>query len=307
MRRSLVELRATGQPIGLVPLAQRLLAVSTPLAPELARRVVGMALGRPAETLPERFEPADLRLDGEYAVAELAIDRADWVVVDLETTGLAATGASILEIGAVRVSNLEIVDRFETLVRPPGKIPRAIVALTGIHDEMVAEAPTTRSALRSFRNWLEITPCAPFVAHNASFDHGFVKLGFETVGLAEYRGPVLCTRKLGRRLLPELGRYSLDALCAHLGISNASRHRALGDADATATALIDLLRIALAAPEFHTVGDLIDLNARPPARRKRKPRQRGRKSASKSVAKRVAKSEAKPVASAPRSRDPHRR
>jgi len=268
MRRSLVELRATGEPIGLVPLAQKLLAVSTPVAPELARRVVGMALGRPPASLPERLQPTDLRFDGGFDVAEIPIEAADWVVVDLETTGLAATGASILEIGAVRVSRLQIVDRFETLVRPPGRIPPAIVALTGIHDAMVAEAPTTRSALRAFRNWLEITPTAPFVAHNAGFDHGFVKLGLESCQLPAYPGPVLCTRKLGRRLIPELERYNLDALCAHFGISNRSRHRALGDADATAIALVDMLRIALAGSEIRTVGDLIDLNDRPPRRRK---------------------------------------
>ncbi len=276
MRRSLVELRATGQPIGLVPLAQHLLAVSTPLAPELARRVVAMALGRPAASLPDRLHPRDLRLDGEFDVAEIPIEMADWVVVDLETTGLAATGASILEIGAVRISALQIVDRFETLVRPPGTIPRAIVALTGICDAMVAEAPTTRSALRAFRNWLEITPMAPFVAHNAGFDHGFVKLGLEACQLAAYPGPVVCTRKLGRRLVPELGRYSLDALCAHFGISNRSRHRALGDADATAIALIDMLRMALAGPEIRTVGELIDLNDRPPLKRKRESKRPAR-------------------------------
>jgi DNA polymerase III epsilon subunit family exonuclease len=276
MRRSLVELRAAGEPIGLVPLAQRLLAVTTPVAPEFARRVVGMALGRPAASLPDRFLPHDLRFDAEFDVAEIPIELADWVVVDLETTGLAATGASILEIGAVRISNLEVVDRFETLVRPPGKIPRAIVALTGIGDAMVAEAPTTRSALRAFRNWLEITPTAPFIAHNAGFDHGFVKLGLEACQLPAYRGPVLCTRKLGRRLVPELGRYSLDALCAHFGISNQSRHRALGDADATAIALVDMLRMALAGSEIRTVGDLIDLNDRPPLPRKSKRGARNR-------------------------------
>lgn len=277
MRRSLVELRETGEPIELVPLAQRLLAVSSPLAPELARRVVGMALGRPAASLPDRFGPRDLRLDGEFDVADIPIEAADWVVVDLETTGLAATGASILEIGAVRISGLRIVDRYETLVRPPGKIPRSIIALTGIHDAMVAEAPTTRSALRAFRNWLEVTPAAPFVAHNAGFDHGFVSHGLEACQLEAYMGPVLCTRKLGRRLVPELGRYSLDALCAHFGISNRSRHRALGDADATAIALIDMLRMALADPEIRTVGDLIDLNGRPPRPRKRKSRRAARK------------------------------
>ena len=179
--------------------------------------------------------------------------------------------ASILEIGAVRVSRLAIVERFETLVRPPGegRVPRAIVALTGIHDAMVAEAPTERRALRAFRKWLDRTPTAPFVAHNASFDHGFVSRALDALELPAYRGPVLCTRKLGRRLLPDLGRYNLDQLCAHFGISNRSRHRALGDADATALALVDLLPIATARFELSTVGELIDFESRPPRPRRR--------------------------------------
>lgn len=272
MRRSLTELRASGESIGLIPLAQRLLAVSSPVDPVLARCVVAMALGRPPASLPEHLSPQELRFDGEYAVSATTLERADFVVVDLETTGLAATGASILEIGAVRVSSLRIADRFETLVRPPGRIPRSITALTGIHDEMVAEAPTTRSALRAFRKWLDSTPTAPFVAHNAGFDHGFVTRGLEVWGLPEYAGPVLCTRKLARRLVPDLGRYGLDAVSAHFGISNRARHRALGDADATALALIDLLELARVRLELRTLGELIDLERRPPAKRKRRRR-----------------------------------
>jgi len=272
MRRSLNQLREADEPLGLVELAQCLLAVEAPIDPALARRVVALALDRSPGSLPERVDARDLRPDAERELAEQPVKSADFIVVDLETTGLSAAGAAILEIGAVRVSRLRVAERFETLVRPPGKVPRAIAALTGIHDAMVAEAPTRNRALRMFRHWLDRTPAAPFVAHNASFDHGFVTRALDQCALPPYLGPVLCTRKLARRLIPELGRYNLDHLCAHLGISNRARHRALGDADATANALIDLLHLALTRFELKTVGDLIDLHRRPPGKRKRRRR-----------------------------------
>ena len=269
MRRSLNRFRDSGKSVGLVELAQQLLAVESAIDPALARRIVGFALDREPRSLPDRLRPGDLRPGAEFEVAGRSLAAAEFVVVDLETTGLDVDGASILEIGAVRISRLRILDRFETLVRPPGRLPRAIVALTGIRDAMVAEAPTCGRALRSFARWLDRTPTAPFVAHNASFDHRFVTRAFELCGLPPYGGAVLCTRKLARRLVPELGRYDLDHVCAHFGVSNRERHRALGDAEATARALIDLLEIAQSQFEMRNLGELIDLQRRPPAKRKR--------------------------------------
>jgi len=272
MQRSLNRFRDSGKPVDLVELAQQLLAVETAIDPALARRIVGLALNREPHSLPDQLRPGDFRSGDEIEVADRKIASADFVVVDLETTGLDVNGAAILEIGAIRLSQLRIVDRFETLLRPPGKLPRAIVALTGIHDAMVAEAPTQKRALRSFARWLDRTPTAPFVAHNASFDHRFVSRALDLCGLPPYRGAVLCTRKLARRLIPELGRYNLDQLCAHFGIANRARHRALGDAEATARALLDLLEIAQSRFEIGNLGELIDFQRRPPA--KRKPRRR---------------------------------
>jgi len=271
MQRSLDRFRAGGEPVDLVEIARELLAVDRAIDPALARRVVGLALDRAPQSLPDRLSPADLRPAGEFEVAEQRIEAADFVVVDLETTGLDVEGASILEIGAVRISQLRVVDRFETLLRPPGRVPRAIVALTGICDAMVAEAPTPKRALRSFARWLDRTPTAPFVAHNASFDHRFTSRALDLCGLPPYRGPVLCPRKLARRLVPELGRYNLDHLCAHFGVSNRARHRALGDAEATARALLDLFQIAQIRFDLHHVGELIDLQRRSPAKARSRP------------------------------------
>jgi DNA polymerase-3 subunit epsilon len=192
------------------------------------------------------------------------------VVVDLETTGLSTSRAAVLEIGAVRVSRLRLLDSFETLVRPTRSIPPGITALTGIDGRLVARAPGLAEAMGRFRAWLDRAPGAPFVAHNARFDESFVRRDFAVLGLAGLATPVLCTRLLARRLLPELRRYGLDSLSARFGIENPARHRALGDALATARALVEMLRLAPARAGVATLGELLALAA-PRPRRPRRP------------------------------------
>jgi DNA polymerase-3 subunit epsilon len=255
-------------------LAERLLALDAPSSPEVAKRLVGAALGWSPETLPDRLEPEHLRPGAESAAAGIAIEAAEFVVVDLETTGLAVDQCSILEIGAVRIARLEIIERFDTLLRPPGPIPRAITSLTGIDEATVAEAPTLRAGVRTFRSWLERTPSASFVAHNASFDSRFVARAFSDHGLAPYATPVFCTQRIARRVVPQLGRYNLDHLCAHFGLSNHARHRAAGDAEVTARALLDLLDLARSERQVATLGDLLDLQEAPTGRRRRSRGQR---------------------------------
>ena len=203
-------------------------------------------------------------------VHSVALEAARFHVVDLETTGVSAERCAILEIGAVRVARLGCGETFSTLVRPPESVPPRIEALTGIGDADVADAPPAAHALPAFRRWLAEAPEAPFVAHNASFDSRFTARGLEDAGLPPLEVPVLCTRKLARRLLPGLGRYDLDHLCAHFRIPNGARHRALGDAKATARALVELLRIALEGGAARTLGELLDLQDRAPARRRRR-------------------------------------
>jgi DNA polymerase-3 subunit epsilon len=270
VRDSLGRIRARGEPVDLTDLARRLLQLAEPPPLAVARRLVGGALGCDPDGLPARVDPALLRAPEEAAVAGRALATATFAVVDLETTGFAAAGASILEIGAVRVTGLEPRDGFASLVRPPGPVPSRIVALTGIDDARVADAPRAPVVLRRFRRWLERTDPVAFVAHNASFDAAFVERGFSDCGIPAFRAPVLCTRKLARRVWPELGRYSLDHLCAHLGIANAARHRASGDAAATARAWVELLVDARETLGVETVGDLLDLQERPPPRRARR-------------------------------------
>jgi len=273
LRRSLARLRERGSSVAVDELARELLAAPAPIAPAVARRVVAAALGRPAESLPDRLDARHVRPPEEVVVTDVALERAEFAVVDLETTGLSPTEASILEIAAVRVTALTVGEAFETLVRPSAPLSRGIADLTGIDDGMVADAPLPSDALGAFRRWFDRAGRIPFVAHNARFDAGFVARGFEMHGLTPLEVPVLCTQKLARRLLPEVGRYNLDSVCAHFGIRNAARHRALGDARATATLLVEMLVRAGEREGIATVGELLDFQSRPIARRRRRKKQ----------------------------------
>ena len=265
-------MRARGTPVALADLAREILAVEAEIDPRLARRVVAAALGRPPGTLPDQIDARHVRPAPECAVGDAPLAQAHFVVVDLETTGLSPEQASILEIGAVRVARLAAGREFQTLVRPPAPLSRAIADLTGIDDAMVADAPPPKDALRAFHRWFGRGGAAPFVAHNARFDAGFVARALERHGLPPLRVPVLCTQRLARRLLPEVGRFNLDSLCAHCGIGNRARHRALGDARATAALFVELLAIAQEREGVATVGELLDLQTRPTPRRKRRRR-----------------------------------
>ncbi|MHC4411186.1 MAG: 3'-5' exonuclease, partial [Planctomycetota bacterium] len=143
-------MRHNGASIGVDELARKIFALDAPIDRALARRIVATALGRAEASLPDRLEARHVRPAEEAAVTEVRLADAELVVVDLETTGLSPAQSSILEIGAVRVSRLRTAGRFETLIRPPGPLSRAIADLTGIDDAMVADAPPARTAVRAF-------------------------------------------------------------------------------------------------------------------------------------------------------------
>jgi DNA polymerase III epsilon subunit family exonuclease len=274
LRRALARLEAAREAVPLEELAQRLLALTGLPERGLARRLLASALGCPADLLPDAVEVGALPRLAAGAAADVPLEAAGWVVVDLETTGLSAEDCTILEIGAVRVDGLRVVDRFQTLVDPAVAIPARISALTGIDRSLVDGAPRLARAIDAFRRWVGEGPATIFVAHNATFDERFVRRALAEHDLPPWPGPVLCTRRLARRLLPDLARYDLDTLSAHFGIGNAARHRALGDAEAAARALLELVALAQADHGLERVGDLIALqHARPPGRRRR-PRPR---------------------------------
>jgi DNA polymerase III epsilon subunit family exonuclease len=195
--------------------------------------------------------------------ATLAVEDADYVVFDLETTGLRPGSARICEIGAVRVAGLELAERFETLVNPRVPLPAAITALTGIEPRALRGAPPVDHAVRSF---LEFAGEAVLVAHNARFDLAFLDREVERLTGRRVAAPVVDTVWLARRLLEgRTRRVGLAALAQFFGTSARPCHRALPDAEATAEALQQLIGLAQERGA-RTVADLVELSA-PRARR----------------------------------------
>ncbi len=170
------------------------------------------------------------------------LDRLSYVVVDVETTGgQAERGDRITEIAAVVVRGGEIVEVFEALVNPQRAIPPFITRLTNISWEMVRDQPTFAELCE---NVVRVMQGHVFVAHNAAFDWRFVCAEVARSSGATLEGRRLCTVRLARKLLPQLPRRSLDWVARHYGVDITARHRAAGDAVATAHVLQGLLRDA---------------------------------------------------------------
>lgn len=177
--------------------------------------------------------------EGREPAAPGALERLSYVVVDVETTGTSPdSGHRITEIAAVVVRNGELAERFESLVNPERPIPRFITQLTNISWEMVKDAPTFGEICAPL---LDLMAGHVFVAHNAGFDWRFVSSEVFRATGRELDGRRLCTVRLSRKLLPQLRRRSLDWVTAHYGVEIAARHRAMGDAEATAKVLLRLL------------------------------------------------------------------
>jgi len=171
-----------------------------------------------------------------------ALGRLSYVVVDVETTGGRAEGGDrVTEIAAVLVEGGEVREVYETLVNPQRPIPRWITSLTNISWEMVKDAPSFREVCDEVTARLR---GRVFVAHNAAFDWRFVTAEVARATGEQLDGPRLCTVRLARRLLPQLPRRSLDNVARHYGVEIEARHRAAGDALATAHVLLALLRDA---------------------------------------------------------------
>ena len=146
--------------------------------------------------------------------------------IDLETTGGNPALERITEIGVVEVDG-DRVSTWNTLVNPERPIPEFIQQLTGIRNEMVADAPTFAQVAEELAERLD---GRLFIAHNARFDYGFVRNEYQRLG-QRFRADVLCTVRLSRRLFPEHPRHNLDSLIARHGLEKGDRHRALADAD----------------------------------------------------------------------------
>jgi len=180
--------------------------------------------------------PADASVGVESPAGLFAVDFA---VVDVETTGTSASDR-VTEIAIASVRGGEIVDVYSQLVNPQRLIPAHISLLTHITWDMVKDQPPFRHIADQVTQRLA---GHVFTAHNAAFDWRFVSEELGRGGL-QLAGPRLCTVRLARLLLPALSRRSLDHVTRYFGIEIAARHRAAGDAEATARALLRLLRLA---------------------------------------------------------------
>ena len=153
-----------------------------------------------------------------------------YAIIDVETTGTAASFGKLTEIAVILHNGEMVTETFTTLIDPECNIPYHITRLTGITNEMVANAPKFYEIAKKI---VELTAGRIFVAHNAMFDYSFVKEEFKRLGY-DFKRKTICTVKLGRKLLPGHRSYSLGNICADLGITITDRHRAIGDALATA-------------------------------------------------------------------------
>ena len=161
----------------------------------------------------------------------------EFVVFDLETTGFSNINDKITEIGAVKIRDFEIADRFSELVNPEKDISYRVQELTGITNEMVKDKPTIEEILPKF---MEFVGDDVLVAHNADFDTGFIMQKCKEQGL-EYKNKKVDTLMLARIMLPNLKRYKLDKVAKEVGVQLLNHHRAVDDAEATANIFIKFL------------------------------------------------------------------
>ena len=162
-----------------------------------------------------------------------------YVVFDLETTGFSAINNRIIEIGAVKVENGAITERFSTFVNPHVPIPFKIEKLTGINDNMVIDAKSIEEILPEF---LEFSKDCVMVAHNADFDMSFIERNCERLGI-EAEFTYLDTVNLSRVLLPNLKNFKLDTVAKALNVSLLNHHRAVDDAGCKAEIFVKLIEM----------------------------------------------------------------
>ena len=212
---------------------------------------------------------AAIRTQSEFG--SRLLDTLSYVVVDVETTGGSPFGGDrITEFCAVTIVGGQIVDVFETLINPQRPIPPTVTRLTRITWDMVRHAPTIRDVASRIAEALR---GHLFVAHNAAFDWRFVTSELSRFAGQQVSGERLCTVKLARAVVPNIRRRSLDSLSYYYGIENHARHRAGGDAVATAKVLLRLLDAARDRG-CATLEDLRLITRRLPGKRRNRHRRR---------------------------------
>jgi DNA polymerase III subunit epsilon len=164
-----------------------------------------------------------------------------FAIIDIETCGgkFSFPNSRVIDICIIIHDGLSVVDQYSTLVNPECYISSFYTQISGITNEMVRTAPTFAQIAKTV---YEMTFDKTFVAHNVNFDYNFIAGEFANLGF-EYKRPKLCTVQMSRRLMPGYKSYSLGKFCAEIGITIHNRHRAEGDAVATAELFDRLLRL----------------------------------------------------------------
>ena len=164
-----------------------------------------------------------------------------FAIVDIETCGgrFNYPNGRIIDICIVIHDGLSVVDKFSTLINPECYISSFYTSISGITNEMVKDAPTFAQVARKI---VEYTEDRTFVAHNVSFDYNFIHGEFTALGY-HFERKKLCTVQMSRKLMPGYKSYSLGKLCDQIGITINNRHRAEGDAIATAALFDRLLKL----------------------------------------------------------------
>ena len=175
-----------------------------------------------------------------------------FAIIDIETCGskYEFKRGRITEICIAVHDGLQVIEKWSTLINPECNISPYFVSLSGITNEMVANAPKFHEVAKKI---IELTEGCIFVAHNVGFDYGFIKDEFNSLGY-KYRRETLCTVRLSRKLLPGKVSYSLGNLCSSLGIEIENRHRAEGDVDATVQLFKLLLELKAMNPLYKNQG-----------------------------------------------------
>lgn len=175
-----------------------------------------------------------------------------FAIIDIETCGskYEFQRGRIIEICVLVHDGLQVTEKFSTLINPECYISPYFIRISNITNEMVADAPKFHEVAKKI---LELTEGRIFIAHNVGFDYNFIKEEFASLGY-KFRRETLCTVKLSRKLLPGKFSYNLGNLCSSLGIENEARHRAEGDAVATAKLFDLLLQVKSQCPQYKNIG-----------------------------------------------------
>lgn len=177
-----------------------------------------------------------------YDAEHIDLENATYVVFDVETTGLSAVYDTVIELAAVKIQNGQKIDEFSSFANPHHKLSATTIDLTGIEDKDVEHAPEVEEVMRNFYEW--IGEGSILVAHNASFDMGFLYTAYKKFGIDENAYPVIDTLELARFLYPEMKSHRLNVLCKKFNIDLTQHHRAIYDCRATGDLLLHLLKDA---------------------------------------------------------------